>query len=388
MNDHILQFWNLQADKFGTSHSARWGDKYAIDLEIQTIGRHMKESDKVLDVGCANGYSAIHHLDKNISSITGVDSSEGMIREAKKTQAECGSLEKLFFEVGDVRKLRFENDTFDVVYTTRTLINLPTWDEQKRGISECIRVCKVGGTIIFSEAFWEPLVLLNSLRSLKSLTPLVEPDFNRYLKKKCLEEYFLSEGIQFEIEDFSRLQPQKIIFPETQAECGSLEKLFFEVGDVRKLRFENDTFDVVYTTRTLINLPTWDEQKRGISECIRVCKVGGTIIFSEAFWEPLVLLNSLRSLKSLTPLVEPDFNRYLKKKCLEEYFLSEGIQFEIEDFSSIYFLGTRFLRELVTNPEDDHGYSGPINTIFYNIEKDYSGGGFGIQQAYVIQKSK
>ena len=33
----------------------------------------MKEGDKVLDVGCANGYSAIHHLDKNISSITGVD---------------------------------------------------------------------------------------------------------------------------------------------------------------------------------------------------------------------------------------------------------------------------------------------------------------------------
>jgi ubiquinone/menaquinone biosynthesis C-methylase UbiE len=258
MSDHILQFWNLQADKFGTSHSASWGDKYAIDLEIQTIGRWIKEGDKVLDVGCANGYSAIHHLDRNISSITGVDSSKGMIREAQKTQAKCGSL----------------------------------------------------------------------------------------------------------------------------------EKLFFEVGDVRKLRFENDTFDVVYTTRTLINLPTWDEQKQGISECIRVCKVGGTIIFSEAFWEPLVLLNSLRSLKSLTPLVEPDFNRYLKKKCLEEYFLSEGIQFEIEDFSSIYFLGTRFLRELVTNPEDDHGYSGPINTIFYNIEKDYSGGGFGIQQAYVIQKSK
>jgi len=82
MSDHILQFWNLQADKFGTSHSASWGDKYAIDLEIQTIGRHMKEGDKVLDVGCANGYSAIHHLDKNISSITGVDSSEGIYLKA------------------------------------------------------------------------------------------------------------------------------------------------------------------------------------------------------------------------------------------------------------------------------------------------------------------
>ena len=256
MNDHILGFWNSQADKFGTSHSASWGDHYAIDLEVQTIGRHIKKGDKVLDIGCANGYSAIYHLDKSISSITGVDFSEAMIREAQK--------------------------------------NL--------------------------------------------------------------------------------------------AESGSQSTLRFEVGDVRKLRFENDTFDVVYTTRTLINLPTWEEQKQGISECIRVCKVGGTIIFSEAFWEPLVLLNSLRTLKSLPPLVEHDFNRYLKKKYLEEYFLEEGIQFEIEDFSSIYYLGTRFLRELLTNPVDHAGYSGPINKIFYNIEKDYSGGGCGIQQAYVIRK--
>lgn len=258
MSNHILQFWNSQADKFGTSHSASWGDNYAIDLEIQTIGQHVKERDKVLDVGCANGYSAIHHLNKNVSSITGVDFSEAMIIEAKKNQAECSSL----------------------------------------------------------------------------------------------------------------------------------GQLFFEVGDVRKLQFEDDTFDVVYTTRTLINLPTWDEQKQGISECIRVCKVGGTIVFSEAFWEPLVLLNSIRTLKSLAPLVEHDFNRYLKQNYLEEYFCSEGIQFEVVDFSSIYYLGSRFLREIVTNPEDHPGYSNPINEIFYNIEKDYSGGGFGIQQAYVIQKGK
>ncbi len=258
MNDHILQFWSSQADKFGTSHSASWGDGHCIDLEIQTIGRHIKNGDRVLDVGCANGYSAMRHLDKPISSITGVDFSESVIREAKKNHEECGSSDKM------------------------------------------------------------------------------------------------------------RL----------------------EVGHVRKLRFENNTFDVVYTTRTLINLPTWNEQKQGIAECIRVCKVGGTIIFSEAFLEPLVLLNSIRALKSLPPLVEHDFNRYLKKKFLEEYFLSGNIQFNVDDFSSVYYLGSRFLRELVTQPEDYPGYSNPINEIFYNIEKQYSGGGFGIQQAYIIRKSK
>jgi ubiquinone/menaquinone biosynthesis C-methylase UbiE len=256
MADHILAYWSSQADKFGVTHTASWGDNFAIDLEIKTIGEYIKEGDKVLDVGCANGYSALHHLDKKVKSIVGVDFSEPMIREAKKNFANAGGPKNVTFEVGDIRKLQFEDNAFDVVYTTRVLINLPTWEEQKVGIAECIRVCRKGGTVILSEGFWEPLVLLNSLRALRQLPPLVEHDFNRYLKKSSLEAY-------------------------------------------------------------------------------------------------------------------------LKEK---------GLKYEAVDFSSVYYLGSRFVRELVTNPKDYPGYSNPINKLFYEIEKDYSGGGFGIQQAYIIRK--
>lgn len=255
MGDRILDFWNAQADKFGTDHTASWGDHCAIDLEIRTIGQYISEGQDILDVGCANGYSAFQHVNKNIRSLTGVDFSETMIREAHKNRAERGS-------------------------------------------------------------------------------------------------------------------PAHVSF---------------EVGDVRSLQFEDSSFDVVYTTRTLINLPTWDEQKQGVAECLRVCRGGGTVIFSEAFWEPLVILNSMRALRSLPPLVEHDFNRYLKKTRLEAFLAQHDIRFEVVDFSSIYYLGSRFLRELVTNPDDYPGYSNPINEIFYNIEKSYSGGGFGIQQAYVLR---
>lgn len=254
-SDFILEHWSSQAEKFGGTHLASWGDNFAIDLEIRNIGEHLKPGSTVLDVGCANGYATLQHLDKELAAITGVDFSEAMIREARRNLAEKGSPKHVRFEVCDVRELTFNDGSFDVVYTTRTLINLPTWREQMRGISECLRVCRPGGRVILSEAFWEPLVLLNALRALKTLAPLVEHDFNRYLKKKNLEA-FLQE---------------------------------------------------------------------------------------------------------------------------------RGLRFEAVDFSSIYYLGSRFVRELVTNPGDYPGYSNPINEIFYNIEKDYSGGGFGIQQAYVIQ---
>jgi len=256
MTEHILDYWNSQAVRFGEDHWASWGDSHAIMLEIDNIGKFIQKGQHVLDVGCANGFSALHHLEKGVASIVGVDFSEKMIERA---------------------------------------LNLRLTDDQKRRLS-------------------------------------------------------------------------------------------FKVGDVRQLEFPTDSFDVVYTTRVLINLPTWEEQKRGIMECMRVCKPGGVFILSEAFWEPLVLLNALRALKHLPPLVEHDFNRYLKMNLLGKFLSEKGFQFEVIDFCSIYYLGSRFLRELATDASAYPGYSNPINAMFYEMEKQYSGGGFGVQQAYVIRK--
>jgi ubiquinone/menaquinone biosynthesis C-methylase UbiE len=183
--------------------------------------------------------------------------------------------------------------------------------------------------------------------------------------------------------DFSE---SMIDFANEQKRALSIEKIDFHVGDIRQIQFENETFDVTYTTRVLINLPNWEEQIKGIEECLRVTKQGGKIVLSEAFFEPLVLLNSIRALKNLPPLEEHDFNRYLKKTKLEGYLLENNRKFKSIEFSSVYYLGSRFLRELITNPDDFPGYSNPINEIFFDIEKKYSGGGFGIQIAYVIQK--
>jgi ubiquinone/menaquinone biosynthesis C-methylase UbiE len=256
MSDFIKQTWDNSAEKYKDSHWASWGDNYVISLEVGNISKYIKDGDKVLDVGCANGYSTFEQSHKKNIKIHGVDFSGKMIEYAQK--------QKVTRNVGD--------------------------------------------------------------------------------------------------------------------------EILFSIGDVRHLDFEDNYFDVTYTTRVLINLPNWEEQVSGIQECIRVTKNGGIIILSEAFWEPLVLLNSLRTLKNLAPLVEPDFNRYLKKQKVQKLLNGASIKFVIIDFSSIYYLGSRFLRELVTKIDDYPGYTNPINEIFYNLEKDYSGGEFGIQQAFVIYK--
>ena len=255
--DYIKAYWEQQGHTHLDSHWASWGDNWMIDLEIETIGTHLKDGNSVLDVGCANGYSTFKQAQAHqLDSITGVDFSANMIQAA-----------------------------------------------------------------------------LHSKERNPTLTPTN-----------------------------------------------------FEIGDVRNLRFPENTFDVVYTTRVIINLPTWEEQKIGIEECLRVTRPGGKAIFSEGFWEPLMLLNAMRALKQLPPLVEHDFNRYIKISKLEEYLQEKGLAYHWDDFSSIYYLGSRFLREIVTNPNAYSGFTNPINKLFFEIQKNYSGGGFGVQQAIVITK--
>lgn len=237
-DDYIKAYWENQAEVHQASHQASWGDNWMIDLEIEAIGKHIAENDDVLDVGCANGHSTFRQFaSRKPRSITGIDFSENMIREAAREKAEKKFGEEVSFKVGDVRSIQFPDNSFDVVYTTRVLINLPTWGQQVQGIRELLRLARPGGKVVLSEAFWEPLVLLNSLRAIRQLEPLVEHDFNRYLKKSNLEAFLGQEGLPFECEDFcsiyyfgSRFLRELVTDPAAwPGYSNPINRIFFEI---------------------------------------------------------------------------------------------------------------------------------------------------------------
>ncbi len=203
--DHIKEYWENQGKVHEDSHWASWGDNWIIDLEIDNIASYIKDGDSVLDMGCANGYSTFKQYEKhNLNNIVGIDFAEHMIKAANE-RLNKNSTANIRFEQGDIREINFPDETFDVVYTTRVVINLPTWEEQQKAINECIRVVKKGGIVVLSEGFWEPLALLNSFRLLCGLDPLVEHDFNRYLKKSKMCEFIDKLDHAYEINDFSSL---------------------------------------------------------------------------------------------------------------------------------------------------------------------------------------
>jgi ubiquinone/menaquinone biosynthesis C-methylase UbiE len=236
--DHIKEYWESQGKTHQESHWASWGDNWIIDLEIDTIGNELKRGDSVLDVGCANGFAAFRQAEKHkLRSLVGVDFAQSMIDAAQSARQRFRGETEMAFEVGDIRKLRFESNLFDAVYTTRVLINLPTWEEQKVGIEECLRVARPGGRVIFSEGFWEPLTLLNAMRALKQMPPLVEHDFNRYLKLAKLQDFLAEKSLPFKIVDFSsiyylgsRFVRELVTDPSAYPGfTNPINKLFFEI---------------------------------------------------------------------------------------------------------------------------------------------------------------
>lgn len=237
MSNFIKDFWDSQAITFGMSHSVSWKDIFMINLEVENISKLLKNHNNyVLDIGCANGYSTIKQLEKScINKIVGVDFSEKMIEKARQ-RIEIENIENIDFIHGDILDLPFENNTFDAVYTTRVLINLPSWELQKKALDECIRVAKPNGLIIISEAFWEPLVHLNALRSIANLPSLTEHDFNRYIKKDKLDQYLRGKNLQFKTVEFSglyyvgtRFLRELINNNQNQDYTNEFNKLFYEV---------------------------------------------------------------------------------------------------------------------------------------------------------------
>ncbi len=99
----------------------------------------------ILDAGCGTGICSRMLRDHFSSAkISGVDIAQGMIDLAKKDQK---LFKKIDYQVADIDKLPFENNTFDIVFSSLTIQWLP---ELKNTFSELNRVLKPNGLIIFS----------------------------------------------------------------------------------------------------------------------------------------------------------------------------------------------------------------------------------------------
>ena len=180
------------AKTHGGSDLATAPDHHYRKLEIDCILRAIGAvpHDTILDVGCGNGYTASKIAKKfPEATITGVDFSEPMIAAANKA-----ALPSTEFYVGDVlslsRHTKLATNFYDVVLSSRCLINLPNWEEQKVAILEMRKMLKPGGKLILVENVQDGLDNLNQLRADLGLHPIKVRWHNRYLVQAEIRKFF------------------------------------------------------------------------------------------------------------------------------------------------------------------------------------------------------
>ena len=183
----ILEHYRKEAEIHGADASSTMRDEITRGREIagvlrliEHLGVHGNASARLLDVGCGNGYLLGVLRGKYPKMLlTGLEYTPEMVGVAtERAVADCPIVQ------GDVRKLPFEDRSWDVVVTERCIINIMDPDQQGQALREVARVLKPGGHFICIEAFTDGLAQLNAAREELGLPPNVQPHHNIWFDKK------------------------------------------------------------------------------------------------------------------------------------------------------------------------------------------------------------
>lgn len=130
--------WDGRASFWNERSTAMWDKGSRKDI-IPFINKHMKKGDKILDIGCGDGYGSFK-LHQSGYDVTGMDISSEMINLAKERLHS----NQISFLQGDVNHLPFESNSFDGIMS----INVLEWTEiPSKAVKELLRVVKNDGLI-------------------------------------------------------------------------------------------------------------------------------------------------------------------------------------------------------------------------------------------------
>ena len=118
-------------------------------LETKEIVKTGITHGLVLELGPGPGYLGLEWLKKSTgASLKAVEISPGMIEIARRNAQEYGLADRVEYVKGDVRKIPFDDNLFDGLFTNGSLHE---WADPKSVFSEIERVLKPGGKYCVSD---------------------------------------------------------------------------------------------------------------------------------------------------------------------------------------------------------------------------------------------
>jgi ubiquinone/menaquinone biosynthesis C-methylase UbiE len=189
--------FGYDSDDVQTTYSGRQAESVA-----NFLLPHLTQGMSLLDVGCGPG-SITLGLGTAVSpgKVVGVDLEPGMIEQANAIAAES-DVTNVQFEVADIYDLPYEDNEFDVVFTSAVLEHLA---DPVGALRSLHRVLKPGGLAAIIRTDWGDPFIVPESESVSRFLELFEAGFNRnhgsLNRGRYLRAHMQEAG--FEILDFA-----------------------------------------------------------------------------------------------------------------------------------------------------------------------------------------
>lgn len=148
-----------------------------------------KRSDKVLDIATGNGFLAFEFADR-VSEVIGCDITRDMIDIAETIRGDM-KLANVTFEEMDAESLGFEDGSFDTVSCRFAFHH---FTNPGKAISEMVRVCKGGGTIVLVDGLSSEDAAKSSYHN--KIERIRDPSHVRLYPQSELEGMFRDAGLE------------------------------------------------------------------------------------------------------------------------------------------------------------------------------------------------
>ncbi len=156
----------------------------------------LRDTDALLDVGCGVGTITLDLAERlSNGSVHGIEPAENILGDVR-TGAEQRGLSNVTIEIGDVYRLSYDDDTFDVTHAHQVLQHL---SDPVAALREMRRVTKSGGLVAVRDAdyagmFWAPADprldhWMDVYRKVAKRND-AEPDAGRFLLRWALDAGF------------------------------------------------------------------------------------------------------------------------------------------------------------------------------------------------------
>jgi trans-aconitate methyltransferase len=195
--DGIRRYWDDRAAG-DTSVQSTTQDVYLREIEFRVLSERIAQlrPASVADVGCGDGRTTTR-LAAELPGVAfhGYDYAGAMVANARG-HAMTGPAPQVRFTQCDVTQGL--PGRFDLIFTTRCLINLPTWELQMTALRHIHAALHEGGSYLMVENFLEGHDNFNQVRSRYGLDPIAVRPHNFFLQRERLLAF---SGTLFDLQE-------------------------------------------------------------------------------------------------------------------------------------------------------------------------------------------